>query len=381
MNRTKKMILTMIFAMCMIFCIGNQADAAKKKKFLSLEAKRVEANQVTLSWTDMNDSSYVIYRRTAKSNGSYGKETKIATVVAGKTTYVDSTVKKGKKYEYNIVGIDKNGKEKKDHTSDCTVCIKMIKPYWADEEECCMYDNTKSYIALHVFYENGITPDGYEIYRRKTGTKSWKKIKTIKKRSVSVNYKDKTVKAGQCYQYRVKAYWKNKGKKVYKNTTIDTRYAVNDKKHSKFSVSVLTPDNTKADTIDLKLTSDKNNGKLVIDNASAGLETYLTYKTQEYKSIEDSVVLRLSAYSTDGENWIEIGEKDKIELLPGGQLFLRLQVYDVEKKQGTTMHFSTSDMKSFSCRLVPIKYSDIIYQWSIDIKNQTAEIDCSEYTH
>lgn len=53
---------------------------------------------------------------------------------------------------------------------------------------------------------------GYEIYR-KQGKGSWKKVKNISKNKAS--YTDKKVSSGKTYQYRIRAYKTQNGKKVY----------------------------------------------------------------------------------------------------------------------------------------------------------------------
>jgi len=383
MKHTTHKLLTLLFLFFVILCTGINADAAKKK-YISLSAKRVEAHQVTLSWTKINANSYVIYREDITADD---KPIKIATITNGKTTYIDSTIKKGKNYTYTIKGLNANGKKIKGQDDECYVTTSRLEPLWGDSNYAST--NTQSCITLYVYNNNGIQPDGYEIYRSKSWNNGWKKIKTIKKRCDEFAYHDKNIKFGQCYFYQVKAYWFVNGKKKYKCTPVAQRYAVNDMKHAKFSLSILTPDGTQTDCIDMKIKNIKYNGTILInkdsvmeeDNPCTNIETYLHYTTKTDQTTEDSIGLKFSEYSLDGKIWKKPEENKNIELLPGKSLFLRFAVYDLDTNQSTTMQYHTKDIQSFACRLLAVRYCNIPYQWNIDLKKQTIKLDTSNYTY
>lgn len=55
---------------------------------------------------------------------------------------------------------------------------------------------------------------GYEIYRKGSGERSYRKIKTIKKGTI-LRYTDSSVNRGSKYTYKIRCYSVSKGKKVY----------------------------------------------------------------------------------------------------------------------------------------------------------------------
>ena len=75
---------------------------------------------------------------------------------------------------------------------------------------------TKNYITLSWKKDSSIS--GYEIYRATTVNGTYKKIKTINKKSTN-SYKNTKLSAGKCYYYKIRSYKKIKGKYYYSNFT------------------------------------------------------------------------------------------------------------------------------------------------------------------
>ncbi len=74
----------------------------------------------------------------------------------------------------------------------------------------------KNYITLSWKKDSSIS--GYEIHRATTVNGTYKKIKTISKKS-TVTYKNTKLSAGKCYYYKIRSYKKLNGKYYYSNFT------------------------------------------------------------------------------------------------------------------------------------------------------------------
>lgn len=110
---------------------------------------------------------------------------------------------------------------------------------------------TKNYITLSWKKDSSIS--GYEIYRASSIVGTYKKIKTIKKKSTTT-YKNTKLTAGKCYYYKIRSYKNVNGKTVYSEFTpvksiyTKTGYTRNATTKSKISIYDYIP-GTKTETV------------------------------------------------------------------------------------------------------------------------------------
>jgi len=164
-------------------------------KLTDVKISKVTYNAVTLSWSARSGATcYQIYRSTKKSSGYK----KLATVTG--TTYTNKNLKMGKKYYYKVRAVSENNQSA---FSDVVIGEPaLLKP---------VLKVSKGKRSATVKYGKVKGADGYEIYRSTRKNKGFKKIKTTAKTS----YKNSKLKSKKTYYYKVRAYRKVDGKKVY----------------------------------------------------------------------------------------------------------------------------------------------------------------------
>ena len=159
---------------------------------------------------------------------------------------------------------------------------------------------TPTSIELKGTVENGLTPQGYYVYRKKG--KKYALLALIKAASKAFRYVDKKVKGGQGYSYQFAGYRKE-GKKTYigpKSSAI-TMYACH-------AIGTFTSHVTmQKGAYVLTLTSDAFNGPLTLTKQGLRLTC---------EQISD---LYLDRWSLDGRNYTT---DQKITLMPGKSLYL-----------------------------------------------------------
>ncbi|MDE6024844.1 MAG: cellulase family glycosylhydrolase [Lachnospiraceae bacterium] len=184
----------------------------KPYKSKSLKAKVLTLKSIKLSWSaSKNADGYEIYRK-AKGEKSY---TKIYTAKAGVLSYTDKKAKKGVKYAYRVRPFV-NAKNDQNKTyriyaayTPAVIRTAIVKP---TKPAKITLAATKSYVKIS--WGKSKNADGYRIYRRVAGSSKYKCIKTIKS-AKTLSYKDKTVKKGKKYTYKVRPYIKDTYGKVY----------------------------------------------------------------------------------------------------------------------------------------------------------------------
>ncbi|MDO5344161.1 MAG: leucine-rich repeat protein, partial [Lachnospiraceae bacterium] len=146
-----------------------------------------------ITWNQVSYAkSYVIYRRTL--NGSYST---VATVSAGKGTYIDTSVRNnaGAGYRYTVRALSGAPVTS---VSDCRECsaIRLLTPKLS-------VSNVSG--GVNLSWDKITGASGYAIYR-KTKNTAYTKIATVNSRNV-VTYKDTSVKShnGSAYIYTVRA--------------------------------------------------------------------------------------------------------------------------------------------------------------------------------
>lgn len=165
------------------------------KTVTGLKAGRITYNSVTLTWKSQQKGiRYYVYRSTKKSSGYK----KIATV--SKNSYTDKKLTTGKRYYYKV---------KACFNKNVTKYSKTISVKPVPEKPRVSLRKGKRYVIVKYSKVSGA--HGYEIYRSTKKSRGYKRIVTTKKTS----YKNRGLKSGKKYYYKVRVYHKEKGKKIY----------------------------------------------------------------------------------------------------------------------------------------------------------------------
>ena len=167
---------------------------------------------INVKWTtSTNAATYYKVERATSKNGKY------KTVKAKATTksYVDKSAKAGKTYYYRVTGFNKLGKvtyKTKVSNKDSAKLTKVTKSY---VQKSTMKASTayKSKAVVVKWTAPRIKAGGYEVYRATSLNGKYTKVATTKASTLS--YTDKKVSVGKRYYYKVRAYKKISGKKVY----------------------------------------------------------------------------------------------------------------------------------------------------------------------
>ena len=169
-------------------------------------ASTSQATSIKLAWKKISYASgYEIYRSTSK-NGTYSL---VATINKGSTTsYTNKKLSCGKTYYYKIRSfITYNNKTT--YAPYSSLVKKQAVP--ASVTICSVKSNRKAKETVTWKKVSGAT--GYIVYRSTGKNKAYKAIKTIPKGSTT-SFTD-SVKGGNTYYYKVKAYTTVSGKKIY----------------------------------------------------------------------------------------------------------------------------------------------------------------------
>lgn len=155
--------------------------------------------KIEVKWTNVSDASGTQVFRKA-GNGSFKR---IATIKNSTTSsYIDKNIKKGTKYTYQVRQyLTSNGSTAySDYTFE-----KSATPMKTVSIKLSLY---KKRIKVTYKKVNGAT--GYEVFMKTSGGK-YKRVKTTKK----AVYVKKKLKASKKYYFKVRAYKKVNGKRVY----------------------------------------------------------------------------------------------------------------------------------------------------------------------
>ncbi len=338
-----KKILSIIIVIALVFTSfsisSNKVEAKKIDVMLDSYLKCIK-----VSWNkNKKAKKYVVYRALVKNpnNDKVPKRNKFKRIKKTKKCYFkDKKAKKSKYYTYYVDVIGQNGKViDTSYTTEYSVtyiCKGLDRAEldnWGNGEE---YKNSKSRIYLHPSIgSSGYYPKKikYVIYRKnKKSKKAYKKIKLTRvKKDDNPVYVDKTVKAGETYLYKCKAYVKKGKKKYYSSFSKPLEIsAVN--LHAALSLDVLTKsgeyNDVKSLYVDIKVKDiDKYNGRIVFykqDNAE-DIGVYRCYQMKDDYNHEHAYDFILEQYSKDGTNWENIPQNG-VELPKMGTLYLRFKL-------------------------------------------------------
>ncbi|MBQ8029458.1 MAG: hypothetical protein IJ262_08660 [Clostridia bacterium] len=135
---------------------------------------------VTVSW-DKSGDYYTVFRKES------GKKTWVEVGFTYSTTYTDETAKNGKTYYYSV------------EANDCSMDLTGKKITFIKAPGFSKITYYEKSVQLE--WKKISSADYYILYRKAEGG-SWKKLYTTKDETV-LKYKDKTVKSGKKYSYRI----------------------------------------------------------------------------------------------------------------------------------------------------------------------------------
>lgn len=168
----------------------------------SLSAKKNGYEAVTLSWYKVSAAQgYQIYR----ADGAKGAYKKIASVDAGTNTLKDTSVLPGTLYQYKVrayMTLDSGSTKYSAYSDVKSVDLSVPATAWGKL-------TVKNYRTIELSWKKKAV-DGYKVYR-KDGNGSYRCIGTLTGKS-AVSFKDKTVKPGKAYAYRICGYVTLNGK-------------------------------------------------------------------------------------------------------------------------------------------------------------------------
>jgi len=294
----KKWLL--LFVLFLIFPV--QANA------ISAEGKVTSPTSIKITLKGKTEYKYWRIKQTDYNN----KEKTIRILKTSTRHFTINNLKKNKKYEYVIsFGNKEKGKFKPkryDYTSALYTRLSMADwPDYADDTPD-EKDLSISYYDIEGYCRNdGLPAKGIQIYRKEKGG-SFKRIKTIKKKSFT--YRDKTVKKGKTYYYKMRCYGTYKGKTIYSPWTSTYEWS-SFHQYGKYTSKIITSEKK---YFAIKLTSDKYNRKL-----SMKPDAFCFRDTEEYVDCG----LKITKYSLDGKTWKIPGKE--IALNPGKSIWLRFE--------------------------------------------------------
>lgn len=336
-------------------------------RHMTISAQEKSLTSVKISWKKKKVTKYKIYRAVEKKDGTIGTFQWIATLKGDRTSYTDKHLKTGKIYHYRVKGYQNN---KQKFCGD-TDAYTMVRCDWAEyqipDAKC-----STSEIDLHFGSSDGVVPDGYEIYRAKDGSKKFSLVKSVKKHSAYVDYKDTDVKAGMVYDYKVRAYVKVGKRKHYSSyTPVISMSATN--KEGKFTVSLTDFESCGKDEVVLMLYSSEDNGETKL---STRAELEMVRTSGEILTTWDSYVT-LTAYSFDHENWIKYPENqgEMPSVKGGGTIWIRLK-----SNSGEPIH-DTDNLQTYKLYMQDMKYNRLRSVMTIDLLKGTARagVDMEAY--
>ena len=170
----------------------------------TVTAKSAGYKSIKLSWGKVSGATaYKIYRATS-SGGTY-KYVK----ATSSSSYTDDGLSTGKKYYYKVRAY-RTVSGTKVYSSFSTVVSAKPVPAVPDDVKAAR----ASFSSIKVSWSKVSGASGYEVYRAKSKSGTYSKIKTITSGS-TVSYTNKSLTAGKKYYYKVRAYRTVNGKKVY----------------------------------------------------------------------------------------------------------------------------------------------------------------------
>lgn len=284
------------------------------------ESKVTAKTSVKINWKKQKGADgYRVYRSVQLKNDNWSKAKKIATLPSTQTS-IEDKAKYKKTYKYEIVSFSKNGKKTKAEFTDfCFVYMGVGQADWDDYLYCDAITAPDSIKLIYHGDYYGMKPDTYEIYRSTT-TKNFKKIASVKSQqdTWAGTYIDKKVTYKTSYYYKVRAFKKMNGKKIYgKYSNPVLLSAVNST--GMFQTEILTPKTETVTSLDILLTSNKGNADTILDARHV-------WDISCWSADNGNRQLTCS-YSLDGTEWKNFSE-ETIIIKPDEKIYLRFKSED-----------------------------------------------------
>lgn len=179
------------------------------------------SESLKLTWQKVKISSgkyvdgYVIYR-CGTEKGTYKK---IKTIKSGNTTsYTDEGLTTGNTYYYKIRSYYKSG-GKTIYSAFSDIAFGQVVP-----SKPVIETVSADYQTVRITWKQITGASGYQVRRSDTADGTYKTVKTINSGS-TLTYDDGKLTTGKTYYYKVRAYVKKDGKKIYGSYS-DVKYAV-----------------------------------------------------------------------------------------------------------------------------------------------------------
>lgn len=166
--------------------INNGGSIIEPEKIKNITATNTNQG-VKVTWdADPVADKYRIYR---KAEGAK-KWTRLDTIDADETSFIDKTAKSGKKYTYTVKAYNFVGWGKFNSTG--------VTHTFYSAPDVSIKTTTK---GVYLKWSKVAGATKYRIYRQAAGSSEWTRIDTV----TSTSFTDKTAKSGKKYYYRVRA--------------------------------------------------------------------------------------------------------------------------------------------------------------------------------
>ena len=362
MKTMLKSVICILMVVAMASSLVTLTPSVEASGYMAVTSETKSLTSIRLSWKSKKVDRYKIYRA---QQGKYGtmKYKLIATISGKKTNYTDKNLKQGKTYIYMVYAYKKGKACYSGCASDYTGISCDFDEYQISDAE----RSTES-ISLLLHSEMGLRPDAYQIDRRESGTKKYKKLATLKKKVRAITYKDLSVEAGHVYDYRVRSYVKI-GKKTYYSNYIYVMKQHASNQTGQFTL--LRDQNVSGNPKELVvgLSSQDGNGDVILTGLG-----YYEIANQDGTWADDSV--RITAYRKDQGDWISYvpGTDDPLVIKENETVWIKLtttaeiDLQTVENRKGYSI-------------VLPCQYNDLASLVHMNmIKNEAyAEVDLESY--
>ncbi len=188
MKKSSRLISALIAVLTLLFIFTLSGSAANEKKSTLLKASNA-ASGIQLNWNETeNVSYYKIYRKETSEK----KKTLIAKVE--ETTFIDEAAKSGKRYGYRVVPVLTDSKNAP--KSNDLYIYRLSTP--------AITKTANAVDGITVTWTASAGAEGYRLYRKTAGEKSWKCVGKTDAKTLTFN--DTKVTEKDNYSYAVRGY-------------------------------------------------------------------------------------------------------------------------------------------------------------------------------
>lgn len=234
-------------------------------------------SSMKLSWKATSDATgYGIYRKTPSGTWHFLKN------VVGKTTYTDSTIKKGSAYYYSIRAyrIQDGKKYRSNYDRTGVYSIPSLS------EPVLVSIASAAYNQVTLSWESVTNATGYGIYRKeKDGT--FRKIASVKG-TTTTDYQDTTAVAGTLYTYSVRAF-NDSGQKTIWSTYNKTGLSIATRP-SRVSLKEITSDSYHSATITWELSKNATGYEILRKDANTSFSVIATVENGKTTTYTDTTI-------------------------------------------------------------------------------------------